>query len=114
MSASTIQRRDTILAEVYEKGRVTIRGLSSTLGVSEATARRDLKALAAEGRLELTYGGATLPRVSDFSFHSKEVRNVEAKRLIGRLAANLIGDHDQIFVDSGTAASRQTRSLART
>ncbi len=113
MSASTIQRRDTILAEVYEKGRVTIRGLSSTLGVSEATARRDLKALAAEGRLELTYGGATLPRISDFSFHSKEVRNVDAKRLIGRLAANLVGDHDQIFVDSGTTCFQMAPHLKR-
>ena len=113
MSASTEQRRNTILAKVYEMGRVTLRGLVSTLGVSEATARRDLKALASEGSLELIYGGATLPRISDFSFHSKGMRNVDAKRLIGRLAAELVKDNDQVFVDSGTTCFQMAPHLKR-
>ncbi|MFW6286372.1 MAG: DeoR/GlpR family DNA-binding transcription regulator [Candidatus Sumerlaeota bacterium] len=102
MSANTEQRRRMIQAEVYEKGRVLIKDLAAEYGVSEATIRRDLKALDDEGGVELITGGATLPRISDFSFHSKGTRNVEAKRKIGRLAATLVGDNDQVFLDSGT------------
>ncbi|MFP4106004.1 MAG: DeoR/GlpR family DNA-binding transcription regulator [Phycisphaerae bacterium] len=102
MSATTQQRRESILAEVYERGHVSVKDLASQLAVSEATVRRDLRALARDGKVETVYGGATVPRNSDFSFNAKQVRNVEAKRTIGRLAAELIGDNDQLFLDSGT------------
>ena len=102
MSASTNQRREIVLTEIYANGRVLVKDLASSLVVSEATVRRDLKSLAAEGRAELVYGGATLPRPSDFSFRSKGMRHAEEKRAIGRLAAELVGAHDQVFLDSGT------------
>jgi DeoR/GlpR family transcriptional regulator of sugar metabolism len=113
MSASTERRREVILTEVYEKGKVTVRDLSMTLDVSEATVRRDLKSLAGSGQLELVYGGATLPRPSDFSFHSKGMRNIEAKRVIGRLAAELVGNNDQVYVDSGTTCFQMAPHLKR-
>ena len=96
------QRREKILAAVSEKRHVTARDLAVEMSASEATVRRDLKALAAAGEVELVYGGATLRRASDHSFHSKGKRNVEAKRVIARLAADLIGNDEQIFLDSGT------------
>lgn len=102
MSQTTQQRRQGIVADVYEHGRVLVRDLVEQLGVSEATIRRDLKALSAEGKVELVYGGAMLPRRSDFSFRAKEVLHVEAKRIIGRLAADLVEDGDLVFLDSGT------------
>ncbi len=102
MSAPTEQRRKAIQAEVFENGRVTIKDLALRYDVSEATIRRDLKALDEAGGVELVFGGATLPRLSDFSFHSKGTRNVEEKRIIGQLAASLVGDNDQVFLDSGT------------
>ncbi|MBN1867443.1 DeoR/GlpR transcriptional regulator [Candidatus Sumerlaeota bacterium] len=102
MSSSTDQRHERILGEVYEKGRAAVKDLAVSLSVSEATVRRDLKKLAGNGRIELIYGGATLARPSDFSFHSKEMRHIQDKRLIGRLAARLISNNDQIFLDSGT------------
>jgi DeoR/GlpR family transcriptional regulator of sugar metabolism len=103
MTYSSQKRREQILAQVVEKRHVTARDLAADMSVSEATVRRDLKALADVGKLELVYGGATLSRVSDFSFHSKGMRNVEAKRVIGQLAAELVAEEgDQIFLDSGT------------
>lgn len=102
MSATTEQRRESILSDVYQHGRVTIKDLAEQHAVSEATARRDLKALSEAGRVELVYGGATLPHKSDFSFHGKEMRNAEAKRIIGQLAAEIIRDGDLIYLDSGT------------
>jgi DeoR/GlpR family transcriptional regulator of sugar metabolism len=99
---SSGQRREKILAAIYEKRHVTARDLALELPASEATVRRDLKVLAEAGEIELVYGGATLRRSSDYSFHSKGKRNVEAKRVIGRLAADLVGEDEQIYLDSGT------------
>jgi DeoR/GlpR family transcriptional regulator of sugar metabolism len=99
---SSRQRREKILAAIYEKRHVTARELAEDLLASEATIRRDLRAMASDGDIELVYGGATIRRPSDFSFRSKGKRNIEAKRVIGRLAADLVGEDEQIFLDSGT------------
>ena len=96
------QRREQILSELFDKKHVTAKDLAARVNASEATVRRDLKLLADTGEVELVYGGATLRRPTDFSFRSKGGRNVEAKRIIGRLAADLVNDNSQIFLDSGT------------
>lgn len=90
------------MSALFEKRHVTARDLAANMSVSEATVRRDLKTLADSGQVELVYGGATLRRPGDFSFRSKGGRNIDAKRIIGKLAAELVGDDDQIFLDSGT------------
>jgi DeoR/GlpR family transcriptional regulator of sugar metabolism len=102
MRAPARNRRDTILAELYSNKEVTSVGLAQLLKVSDATVRRDLRALAEAGQVDLHHGGAVLPKNSDSSFRSKAMRNVEAKRVIGQLACEQVGDGDQIFVDSGT------------
>lgn len=96
------QRRDEIMAQIYQKEHVSVKQLAESLNVSEATVRRDLHGMAAEGLLELSHGGATMARNSDYSFLSKSIRNIEAKKTIARLAADLVEDGDQIFLDSGT------------
>lgn len=113
MSASTRQRRELILNELYLTGHATVSGLRRTLEVSEATIRRDLKALAEGSKVKLVYGGATLVRNSDFSFRSKSMLHIKAKRVIGRLAAGLVGDGEQIFVDSGTTSFEMAPHLKR-
>lgn len=100
--SSSRQRREKILATIFERRHVTARDLAEDLVVSEATVRRDLKTLAGAGEIELVYGGATLRRPSDYSFRAKGERNIQAKRAIGRLAAELVTDDGQIFLDSGT------------
>ena len=110
--ASTIQqRRDEILAQAYQNGHITVRQIAETLEVSEATVRRDLHELASEGRLELTHGGASVVRMSDYSFLSKSTRNIEAKRTIARMACELISDGEQLFLDSGTTCFEMTSFL---
>ena len=113
MRPSTRERRDRILSELYERQHITAVGLAGLLSVSQATIRRDLHALAEAGQIDLLYGGATLPRNSDFSFRAKAMRNVDAKRAIGRLAAGLVDDGDQIFLDSGTTCFEMTPYLKR-
>ncbi len=113
MAYSARQRSERILAQIYERGRVTVKDLAAEMDVSEATIRRDLRALSENGQLELVYGGAVLKRSLDYSFRSKAARNVEAKRAIGRLAAGLIDDGEQIFLDSGTTCFELAAFLKR-
>lgn len=110
---NTKQRRDLILSTAYEAGHVDVKEVARRLEVSEATVRRDLRSLAEENLLELIYGGATLPRSSDFSFRAKSQRNIEAKQTIGRLAAELIHDQDQVFFDAGTTTFEMCPFLRR-
>lgn len=102
MVYSAKQRRERVLECLYRQGHVLVKDLAGMLEVSEATVRRDLKVMADQQDIELVYGGATLRRGSDFSFRSKSQRNIEAKRVIGEVAAARIQDGDQIFLDSGT------------
>ena len=111
MTASMQHRRQAILAQAYQHGFVEVAILSKDLNVSEATVRRDLHNLAEEGHLQLNHGGATAARGSDHSFTSKSTRHMESKKLVGRLAACMVEDGDQIFVDSGTTCFEMIGSL---
>ena len=105
------QRKEQILSSAYQAGYVMVRQLATQLGVSEATIRRDLHGLASEGLLELTHGGASVVRKTDFSFLSKSVRNVKAKEEIAKLASDLITDGEHLFLDSGTTCFQMTPYL---
>ncbi len=113
MSLTSKQRGDQILALIFRDGHVEVKALAREMAVSEATIRRDLRTLADAGKIELVYGGATLPRPSDFSFRSKAARNVDAKREIGRLAAGLVTDEERIFLDSGTTCFEMCQFMRR-
>jgi len=109
---STIKRRrEQIMALAYKHSYVSVKQLAEEISASEATIRRDIHILAAQGQLELTHGGATLIRNSDYSFSSKFTRNIEGKNQIARLASELIKDGDQIFLDSGTTCFVMTGYL---
>lgn len=107
------QRREEILNRIVAHGHAAIRDTAVDFGVSEATIRRDLRSLADAGRVELVYGGATLPRTLDFSIESRALRNVEAKRICGKLAADLVTDGEMLYVDSGTTCFEMRHHLSR-
>ncbi len=111
MSPFQQKRRDTILSQVYRHGHVEVVTLARELGVSEATVRRDLRNLADEGLLDLAHGGASVSRTPDYSFLSRATRDMEAKKTIGRLAADMVCDGEQIFLDSGTTCFQMTGPL---
>lgn len=100
------------MTQLLDQKHVSIRDLASNTGLSEATVRRDLKALADLHQVDLVHGGATLPRDADFSFYAKKDRNLDAKQIIGRLAASLVSDGDQLFLDSGTTCFEMAAPLA--
>lgn len=87
--------------------------LSEMLQVSEATIRRDLERLEAQGVLERTHGGAALTQRMRLEpeYASSAQSHPEEKRRIGALAVTLIEDGDTIFVNSGTTTTQVIRHL---
>ena len=53
-------RHQQILELLREKQSLSVQAISERIYASPATVRRDLHALAAEGRIQLFHGGATL------------------------------------------------------
>lgn len=106
MSQAAVERRKQIMTQLLDRKQVTVKELAAEMDVSDATVRRDLKTLANEQGLRLFHGGATLPRERDFSFQARERRSVEEKKVIGRLASELVRDGDHVFLDSGTTCSQ--------
>ncbi len=113
MGTSAQNRRQRILDEIFTRRTATVVDLAAAMEASEATIRRDLKSLADEGEIDLVYGGAAIRRSSDFSFRSKHQRNIESKEIIGRLAAGLVNDGEQLFLDSGTTCFMMGPHLKR-
>ncbi|NDL67357.1 DeoR/GlpR transcriptional regulator [Clostridiales bacterium F-3ap] len=85
---------------------ITVKTLCDTLEASEATIRRDLASLEADGKLERTHGGAMLvgpvPLEYEETFHQKENMNALQKRAIALKAYDFLKDNDSIAMDAGT------------
>lgn len=111
MSPKTRNRQSEILNRVVADGHVDVHTLAQDLNVSEATVRRDLRALSDAGKVELIYGGATLPKKADVSLASRSLRNIDAKRMVGRLAGGLVNDHDMLYMDGGSTCFEMRHTL---
>jgi DeoR/GlpR family transcriptional regulator of sugar metabolism len=107
------RRRELALESLQERGELSVAALSRTAGVSEMTIRRDLEALEREGLLRRVHGGAVrmAPRGYEPPFALRAVREAEAKRHIGALAAQLVSAGDTIVIDMGTTALELARAL---
>jgi len=102
-SGHTDQRRREIIRQLYLAGYVETKQLSGSLDVDVSTIRRDLDALASEGHLERTHGGAhTRPGAVDLPYAIKQQEHRPAKRAIAAAAAALVHDGDSLILDSGS------------
>ncbi|WP_083982759.1 DeoR/GlpR family DNA-binding transcription regulator [Actinomadura hibisca] len=105
------ERRQRLLELVRANGAVSLRELSAVLQASEATVRRDIRALEAEGLLDRRHGGAMAPGGLSWepSYRDKAKVASAEKAAIARLAAELVDEGDAIVIGAGTT----TRALAR-
>jgi DeoR family transcriptional regulator of aga operon len=96
-----------------EAGSVTVTGLERELGISAATARRDLAALEGQGKAKRTHGGAVLPGLAQHedSFQQRLGEAVGAKERLARAATALLGAEETVFVDSSTTAYYAARRM---
>lgn len=108
-------RREHLTTFLMEEGYLPLSQLCARLGVSEATARRDLAALDHDHRITRTYGGALGEFNATFtSFRERLRKNMEAKEKIARLAVTLINPGTRLYLDAGTTAFAIAKELRRT
>ena len=98
---------------VREAGSVTVAGLEKELGISAATARRDLALLERQGKVKRTHGGAVPPGLTQHedSFQQRLGEAVEQKKRLARAAAALLEADETVFIDSSTTAYYAARRI---
>ena len=110
----TGERQEQIAQMVQDKGRLTVAAISELFNVSEATARRDLAALAAQNLIQRVYGGAMkrhIVHTSETPILRRQAENAEAKQRIGQTAARLIGNGETLLLIGGSTGLAVAREL---
>jgi len=97
-----LARRDAIASRLAQGQPVVAATLAVEFSVSEDAIRRDLRALAAEGRCRRVYGGALpiTPASAPMAARMDEAR--ERKDALARAAVSLIQRGELVFLDSGS------------
>lgn len=110
---SAVERQNQILQILMRSQRISISEICSTFAVSEATARRDLEALAESGKIQRVHGGAILaqqaPPESPVQLRQRE--QAPEKIRIGLMAASLVQDGETVFLGSGTTVLEAAHAL---
>jgi len=109
------QRQQHILDLLAERRFAGVRSLSSELGASEATIRRDITKMAARGLLNKIRGGAEvvsdsagraeLGRVKGSVFLASKEEHVASKRLIAKKAVELCEEGEAIIINGGSSTA---------
>ena len=101
-----VARRDIIAARLAEGHEVNATALAHEFSVSEDAIRRDLRALAAEGRCRRVYGGA-LPLLPVSPASTPLMQRIgeeqQRKAALGQAAASLVQRGECVFLDSGSS-----------
>lgn len=97
-------RREQILDNLHKKNFMTVSKLAKILYVSEPTIRRDLKLLEIEGSVKRSHGGANYvdKPILEWPFKLRNRTQLEEKRKIGKIAASLVVDVQNIFINSSS------------
>jgi DeoR family transcriptional regulator of aga operon len=110
---SNAERQEQLLQIIDQQGRIAVTQVSDQFSVSLATARRDLEALAEQGRVHRVHGGAIAIRQAppEAPVVQRLAEQAEEKQRIGQLAASLVNDGETIFLSSGTTVLEVARHL---
>ena len=109
------ERHRIILSALQERAVVTVQDVMEYTSASEATVRRDIAALADEGRLRKVRGGAEAIQpagiLSARSFRQSQSVNLAQKRAIARRAVELCHDGEAIIINGGTTTFQMVHYL---
>jgi DeoR family transcriptional regulator, aga operon transcriptional repressor len=110
---SNLERQQKLIRLLDRQGRLSIAQVCSEFDISEATARRDLEALAQQGLLQRVHGGAIPVRKAtpEQPILERSHEQSDEKAQIGRAAAALIDDGDTVFLGSGTTVLEVARLI---
>lgn len=107
-------RQSEIMAKVHHQGIVSISELSSMLGVSDMTVRRDIDALAGAGLIQKVHGGAKVPgslRTDEPGFAKKSMREEAEKSAIAHEALSFVTPGSAIGLSAGTTTWTLAKAL---
>ncbi len=108
-----LERQKKILEFLNVDGVVSVSRLSSELGVTEETVRRDLEKLEKQEALRRTHGGA-IPiegGTYEISLEKRKHINVEAKMRLAKEAVKYVAAGDTIFLDASTTTFFMAKEL---
>ena len=108
----TSQRKKLLLGRLAAEGQLVAKALAQELGTSEDTIRRDLRELAAEGKLQRVHGGALPASAAMGDLAVREQVSVADKLALGRFGAGLVRPGQVVILDGGTTAIQVARHLA--
>jgi len=115
VAKAVVEQRRAELAEWIKQRRyLSIKEVCEKFAISEATARRDLRALEFNNVIVRAFGGALGEFDQTFqSFASRMEASAEGKKAIARKAADFVQDGNAVFLDGGTTLFFVARELSR-
>ena len=108
----TEQRKSYLLEILGQTGRIVAKDISRELSLSEDTIRRDLRELAADGRLTRVYGGALPVSPSTGNLDARRDLATDEKTKLAAVACRLVKPGQVVFMDGGTTHLELVRKLA--
>ena len=111
------QRQRQILELLQLDPELDVDEACTMLGASAATIRREFAQLAAEGRVEKTWGGIRLKAsgaepAGPAAFQQRLAENAAEKRAIAEAASQLLEDGDVVMIDGGTTTYQLCEFIA--
>lgn len=107
-------RKQLLLGRLAKDGQLIAKKLSEELDLSEDTIRRDLRELAAEGKLIRVHGGALPASPTVGRYELRSTMSIREKQKIGAAAAALIETDMTCFIDGGTTHEMLVAALPET
>ncbi len=105
------RRQDRILEALERDPAMRVNELARQLEVSQETVRRDLNELDASGRIRRTYGGAVRTNSFEPDLSERLKLHIEPRERISRLALNLMGESESLFIGGGATTLHFARAL---
>lgn len=106
------KRQNQILTMARENGRVDVEALSQNFEVSPQTIRKDLNELCDKQLLQRVHGGAIVGSgIENVSYEARRLLAPEAKKAIGKYAAELIPDNSSLLINIGTTTEQVAHAL---
>lgn len=105
------QRQDLILERITQDSRVYVTTLSSELGVSDDTIRRDIAELEQKGLLTKVHGGAIAKSGISIEFTERLCTDTVMKRCLVDKIVPLFRDGDVLLIDGGTTNLELVKAL---
>ena len=105
------ERHRKIKDILMEYNHIDVITLSSLLGVSQVTIRKDLEKMEAEGILTRIHGGAILNSSPSVHQEVSEDPYYEEKDKIAKIASHLVGENEVVFIGNGSTGLQVARHL---